>query len=299
MHTIKEIADEVGVSATTLRAWERRYEVVEPRRSQGGYRLYSPRDARVLALMASLVRQGRPPRLAATEARDRVLGEPAPTADAADASDAASPMPLDEHLVEALLQAAAAMDAPAVTAHVETLLSLGPLAAVVDRQLMPAMAELGERWARGQVSVAGEHLAANTVMRALASEYARDRDAGHGPRVLIGLPPGARHEIGLLAFAALARGAGLRTEYLGADLPVEEWAQVVRAPDVGAIVLALPTAAEATTAAAVFAACREASPDLVVAVGGSHQHRAPDGVLRLGHELGPAARTLAAALAPA
>ena len=51
---------------------------------------------------------------------------------------------------------------------------------------------------------------------------------GCGSGVLVGLPPGARHELGALAFAVAARRAGLPTLYLGPDLPVADWVAPAR-----------------------------------------------------------------------
>ena len=52
---IGELARRVGVSTELLRAWERRYGLLEPARSDGGYRLYSDSDvARVEAMQAQL-----------------------------------------------------------------------------------------------------------------------------------------------------------------------------------------------------------------------------------------------------
>ena len=40
---IGELSRRTGVRAETIRAWERRYGLIEPARSAGGFRLYSPR----------------------------------------------------------------------------------------------------------------------------------------------------------------------------------------------------------------------------------------------------------------
>src|SRR3954471_3267106 len=67
MYTIKRAAELTGISVATLRAWERRYGVVSPQRSDGGYRLYGPEDVRALAIMNSLVNEGWSAREAAAE----------------------------------------------------------------------------------------------------------------------------------------------------------------------------------------------------------------------------------------
>ncbi|MFD0865425.1 MerR family transcriptional regulator, partial [Tessaracoccus lubricantis] len=60
MYTIKQVAGLTGVSEAVLRAWETRYKVVAPSRSQGRYRLYSDAQVEVLREMAALVGSGVP-----------------------------------------------------------------------------------------------------------------------------------------------------------------------------------------------------------------------------------------------
>src|SRR6478736_1661076 len=72
MYTIKRAAELTGISVATLRAWERRYGVVSPQRSDGGYRLYGPEDVRALAIMNSLVNEGWSAREAAAETTRRL-----------------------------------------------------------------------------------------------------------------------------------------------------------------------------------------------------------------------------------
>jgi hypothetical protein len=77
MYTIKRAAELTGISVATLRAWERRYGVVSPQRSDGGYRLYGPEDVRALAIMNSLVNEGWSAREAAAETLRRLSGRDA------------------------------------------------------------------------------------------------------------------------------------------------------------------------------------------------------------------------------
>ena len=65
MYTIKRVSEMVGVPVATLRAWQRRYGVVNPGRSNSGYRLYGARDIAVLRRMQSLVASGWSPKEAA------------------------------------------------------------------------------------------------------------------------------------------------------------------------------------------------------------------------------------------
>ena len=79
MYTVKRAAELTGLPADTLRMWERRYAIVEPARSDGGYRLYDDPALRRLSAMRSLVDSG----WTAREAARRVLSDEARGVDAA------------------------------------------------------------------------------------------------------------------------------------------------------------------------------------------------------------------------
>lgn len=295
MFTIKETAEQLGVSSELLRAWERRYGVVAPARTPGGYRLYSDADLAALRQMAELVAAGRPPRLAADQVR---AGHPAnPTASPLGES-VTGVRDLDPAAaVERLLGAARALDGSGVDEALTALWSSDHFEEMADLTLLPALRMLGERWCEGTVSVAGEHLTAHAVMRRLAAEFEAPPRISHGPRVLVGLPPGSRHEVGPFAFAVAARRAGLRTDYLGADLPLADWRSAVQADAIAAVVVAVATPDDVAAARAVHEVCHEVSPATLVLAGGAAQAHLPAEVIRLGHEVGTAAQLLRAHLA--
>jgi len=144
------------------------------------------------------------------------------------------------------------------------------------------------------VTVAGEHLASAAVLRRLgfALDAAGSGDRP-GKRVIVGLPPGGRHELGALAFAVAARRAGLAVSYVGPDLPIEDW--VAAAARADAAVLGVITSRDRKAAVAVARALLGARPQLLVAFGGG---AAPDepGVLRLPMALPDAVAAVAATL---
>lgn len=297
MYTIKHAAQRVGITTATLRAWERRYGVIAPHRSEGGYRLYGDHDVAVLRSMKHLVDQGWSAGLAAAEAMRLDGARPTPdaTADLRDSGTRTRPSP---DVAGKMTLAAAALDTTDLAATLDEMFALSSFEAVMADHVFPALEELGEAWADGRVSIAGEHLASNAVMRRLAIAYEAAAAHGHGPRVVLGTAPGTRHEIGLLAFAVAARRRGMDTDYLGADLPIDDWLGVVDDPALAAVVLAIPTTADITASAAVITALRDHRPDLVVAVGGAQQDHTPESATRLGHDIAAGAKTLADMISP-
>jgi DNA-binding transcriptional MerR regulator/methanogenic corrinoid protein MtbC1 len=336
MHTIGHAAALTGIPAATLRAWERRYGLVRPVRTESGYRLYDDHALQLLRAMGALVAGGWSPSQAAehlrSDAVDGVDAERQPweaylaadttdgdgsgaTTDRADAADPAGeaggaheadrPSPAGEQTppgppgpwdIRALAEGAAALDPAAVGRAVDEAFAAGPLEQVVDSWLMPALHVLGAQWRAGVVDVAGEHVVSAIVHQRLGAAMAAAEAPPGGPRVAVGLARGSRHELGTLAFAVVLRRAGFDVTYLGADLPTQDWAGVVQRHRPDAVVIGVPTASDVLAVRDTVAALRAADPGLTVHVGGGAQHEVGHGTAPLGHSLTAAAGTLAAAL---
>lgn len=235
---IKEFAARTGIPEVTLRAWERRYGVLQPVRTEGGYRLYSPADEqRVLAMQAHIARG-----VAPAQAARLALAEDAPAGD----------LPSDPaQLVEALLAAIGAYDATRADRLLEAAFFLDRTEALRD-VVVPLLHEIGARWARGELTVAHEHFASHLVERRLL-RLAEGWGEGAGPLALLACPPGERHALGLLCFGVAAAGQGWRVAYLGADMPLEQVADTAAtlAPD--AVVLSAVVAERFEENAALLA----------------------------------------------
>jgi DNA-binding transcriptional MerR regulator len=288
MFTIKEASARTGVPAASLRAWERRYHVVEPRRTESGYRMYDEQAIATLNAMRRLVDEGWSPAAAASAVSAGELG--APDSGGSHAAAASLPAPEAESLTEAFLDAASAVDVISVEGVLDQAFALGPFETVADAWLMPTLYALGEAWAEGRVDVAGEHAASYAVMRRLSQAFAAASSLTTGPRLVVGLPAGSHHELGALAFATAARRRGLAVVYVGADLPVESWQRAVRAFPTRMVVLAVPTAADRAVATATAKALLESAPAVIVAAGGAHADDLAPRVVRLPMKIADAAR---------
>lgn len=286
MFTIKQAARRCGVPESSLRAWERRYAVVSPRRTDAGYRLYNEDDLARLGRMRELVEQGWSPAAAAEALRG-----------SAPPAQHASPAPLalaeGASLTAELLDAAAAVDARAIETVLDRAFARGPFEAVADTWLMPTLAALGDAWEEGIIDVAGEHTASHAVMRKLSHTFAAAATTASGPRVVVGLPAGSHHELGALAFATTVRRQGLAVVYVGADLPTTGWQRAVKAFPTRAAVVAVPTHGDRESARDTAAALLRSAPTMLVATGGAHGEAVAPGALSLPRSLGEAARALA------
>ena len=260
---IGEFARRTGVSPELLRAWERRYGLLRPERSSGGYRLYGTEDELRVRAMTGALGRG----ISAGEAAKLALG------DAPDLPSAAT-------LVEALV----AFDDVGAHAALDRLLTSLTLETVLQESVLPALKELGDRWQRGEITIGQEHFASN-LLRGRMLGLARGWDRGSGPRALLACPTGEQHDLPLIAFGLALREHGWRITYLGADTPlstIDETATALR-PDL--VVLASVAAARLTGCAEelrdlaarfpLALAGAGADDELVARIGATHLRQGP------------------------
>ena len=208
---IKEFAALVGVQEPTLRAWERRYHLLQPERSDGGYRLYSPADARRIRSMQAHMARG----LAAAQAAALAVNE--------SGHEIVAPSDPRE-LIDGLLAATAAFDATRFDALLDAAFRTGTVAAIRD-VVLPVLVEVGRCWERGELTVGHEHFASHLIERRLLST-ARGWESARGPLALLACAPGERHTLGLVCFGLALADRGWRIAYLGADTPVDQVAEM-------------------------------------------------------------------------
>jgi len=262
---IKEFASLVGVSEATLRAWERRYRLLEPQRSEGGFRLYSRGDERRIRAMQAHMSRG----IAAAQAAGLALSE----------SSAGTIAPgRSAELVDALLDAGRAYEATRFDALLEAAFARGRLEGIRD-VVLPLLAEIGDSWERGRLSVSQEHFASHLIERRLLA-VAQGWEAGRGPLGLLACPPGERHTLGLVCFGLVLADQGWRIAYLGADTPVEQILDVSVAIRPDAVILCSRDTRQLTASAEAITLLA-ASRQTIVGGGGASAELAA----RLGVEL--------------
>lgn len=268
MYTIKEAAARTGLTIPVLRAWERRYGVVSPTRTPGGYRVYDEAALARLRAMRRLIDDGWSASAAAAAVVAGTVEPPAPPApDAGDGPSAGD-------RVERLVDAAARLDADQIESVLDDMFASGSYERVVQDAVVPSLRALGDAWAAGSVSVAGEHVASNAILRRLAAAFQASGTGAEGGRpILIGMPQGAHHELGGLMFAIAARRAGLPVVYLGADLPLADWIAAVESTNARAVVIGALMNEDRVAARSLAAGLRGINPSLVIAFGGAS---APD-----------------------
>lgn len=222
-HPIRVVADRTGLSPSVLRAWERRYGVVSPGRSEAGQRLYSDADIARISLLAKAAGAGR----SVGQIARLPLGElEALVSEDADHAHP-RPSPAGEFLEHAYVAVAGLEPARLQTILRAAVFSLGVLE-YLEAVAGPLLRRIGDAWHAGEIGIAHEH-AASAAMRGtlewLIDSLPVERNA---PAVVLACPVNERHELGAMLAAGAAAQAGWRVIYLGADTPAGDIAEAAR-----------------------------------------------------------------------
>ncbi len=246
---IAAVSRRTGVATDTLRKWERRYDVLHPRRTPGGQRRYDDLEVSRVEWLRDRLSEGI--RIGAAAALlEQASGHFAETA---------------EELRDALIAAAHEGEPTRLLGLVEQAFTLHPFAVAVDEIVAPALRVVGDAWESGSAAIAEEHLLSETV-RSRLERMLSDRRAGVRGKAVLACAPGERHELGLLSVAVMLQADGWLVAYLGADAPAESTLSLARRidADVVCVSVTLPESLER------LAAELETAPDegpIVVAGG--------------------------------
>ena len=238
LYNIKAVVQATGISPSTLRAWERRYHMCRPQRSESGYRLYSDRDVATIRWLKTQVDAG----MAISQAvawlealakeADGGGADLLPATGAVQAAHAAkltartavrSFAALRSELGAALVD----FNEPAAELVLAEAFALYPIEEVGEHLITPVLVEIGDRWHRNEISITREHMASNYLLHRLAGLLRSMPNLNGGPELWVGCAPGELHEAGVVLLAIYLRRAGYHVHYLGQNLPLDDLAAEV------------------------------------------------------------------------
>jgi MerR family transcriptional regulator, light-induced transcriptional regulator len=225
-----------GLSAATVRAWERRYGAVVPDRTEGNARRYSADQVRRLLLLRRAVERGHAIGDVARLPTDQLeeMAESVAAPEVGRLPDQAYQQLLEDYL-DALddFEARMAMEILSRTA------ALLPPDELVFQLVLPLLKEVGDRWERGDLSVAHEHLVSGHLKGLLGTLTRLSARTASTRKVVLATPPGQLHEFGALVGAFVATGRDYETVYLGPDLPWPDLSIAVDRSGADLVVLSL------------------------------------------------------------
>ena len=232
---LKAVIQMTGLSADTLRAWERRYHLPMPERTTGGHRIYSQRDISILQwLMAKqseglsisnsvglwneLVNNGVDPlaevrHFESNQSGNFTPGEMDTSLGSLRGQWKQACLDFNENLADQVTNTAFAIASPEI---------------VCNEILLKGLSELGEGWYQGEVTVQQEHFASSIALRRLGNLISSTPPLNHKETILICCTPGERHSLPTTYLTFLLRRRGYKVVELGADVPLAQLKETIQ-----------------------------------------------------------------------
>lgn len=225
-HGIKTVATQTGLTQFTIRAWEKRYDVVTPLRTETNRRLYSDADILRLTLLRLATGAGyNIGRIAdlPTEELLEIVGTEGMIAQIpAIAKAAVSEETSLRFYIASCIAAVKQFEAQALESTLFAASVAFSQPVFLEKLVTPLMQEIGDQWKTGTLRIAHEHLALAVVRTLLGSIYQGFDVSAAMRNIVVATPQGQLHEIGALIAGMTAASQGWRVTYLGPNLPAEE-----------------------------------------------------------------------------
>jgi len=271
-HPIRVVSQRTGLTPATLRAWERRYGVVDPARSDGGQRLYNDEQVDKLTRLRRLTEAGRAisqvAELSDNEAK-ALLAEDREAAQPETRANGSAALSVDRIVDTAYHFVTVMNDSELEYTLRRAVVTIGAVS-FLEEIVVPLMHRIGDAWEAGELNPAQEHLAVQVTERVLAWLTEPMLAKAQGPRMVVATLPEERHGLGAKLVAAAAAMAGWQVSDLGVDLPAENVVDGAETVDARAVALSLVNPAHNDAAMASLRTLRDRLPSSVrVLVGGA------------------------------
>ena len=219
--SIKDLENLTGIKAHTIRIWEQRYGILQPKRTATNIRYYDADDLK-MALRVSLLNA-----FGYKISRINKMTDEDMAGLIQKISDGSFRL---QAIVNELLEAALAMDTVRFEALLDAQIKKRGLESTIEEICFLFLEKIGIMWMTNRLIPAQEHLASNVIYRKMAVAIeGLTPPAPDAATILLFLPEGEIHEISLMYVQYLLRRAGHRVMYLGANTPLSEAATIYNA----------------------------------------------------------------------
>lgn len=218
--TIKDLENLSGIKAHTIRIWEQRYQFLKPSRTQTNIRYYSSAELKMLLNIALLNKYGYKishiDKMCEAELREKILTLSGPEA-------------LQERIVNDLIQSMVDLDMDKLEDTIDRYILNKGIERTITQIIFPFMQKIGVLWLTNHINPAQEHLVTNIVRQKLiVGIESVSTSLKVDKSILLFLPEGEYHEIGLLFVYYLLKSRGVTVIYLGANVPLNDVEYVVK-----------------------------------------------------------------------
>ena len=234
LYPMRVVSRLTGLSADTIRVWERRYGAVDPDRTDGNKRRYSGGHVRRLVLLRRATELGHSIGQVVQlpdQELSRLIGESSP--------DIGSKVSLYAAIVEDYLTAIREYQVQRADSILSRTAAILPPMTLTLEVIVPLMRRVGEAWQKKEMRIPHEHII-SAQLRSLLGTLMRQTEPVQGaPRVLVATPPDHLHEFGAIIGAFMAASRGFEPIYLGTHMPFSEIADAAEQSGASLILLSV------------------------------------------------------------
>ena len=239
-YPIKVVSQITGLSVFVIRAWEKRYDVVIPSRTETNRRLYSEEDIEKLKLLNDALHSGHNiggiANLTISELKT-ILGNK----NTFPANNNVEPKEFiledAKSFVDDCISAVKVYDGKTLETILHKASAKLSQPQLIEDLIIPLVYKIGNLWHDGDIRIANEHLASSVIRLFLSNLIEQNIPSDNAPIIISATPRGQDHELGALIVGVTAAFLGWKVIYLGPNLPEEEIAAVSNS--LGAKVVAL------------------------------------------------------------
>ncbi|MFM2362447.1 MAG: hypothetical protein RLZZ316_1349 [Bacteroidota bacterium] len=218
--TIKDLENLSGIKAHTIRIWEQRYSFIKPNRTETNIRFYSNDELKIILNISLLNKYGYKishiDKMSEGEIKEKLLS-------------LSSMQAQQERIVNTLIQHMIDLDMEQFEQVLDNHITSKGIDRTITQVIFPFLERIGILWLTNHVNPAQEHLVTNIIRQKLIVGIEGAFTHLHSNKtVLLFLPEGEHHELGLLYMYYMLKARGVKTLYLGANVPVSDIEFVAR-----------------------------------------------------------------------
>lgn len=223
--TIKDIENMSGIKAHTIRIWEQRYSFLKPQRTQTNIRYYSCNEVKIILNIALLNKYGfkisHIDKMNEREMKEKILS-------------LSGTLAQQERIVNDLIQQMIDLDMDEFEKILDNYILTRGIEKSIIQIIFPFLERIGILWLTNHINPAQEHLVSNVIRQKLiVGIESVSTPLKINKSVLLFLPEGEHHELGLLFLYYLLKSHGATVIYLGANIPIDdvEFVAKLKKPD--------------------------------------------------------------------
>jgi len=223
--TIKDLENLSGIKAHTIRIWEQRYSFLKPSRTGTNIRFYNNEELKKLLNVALLNKFGfkisHIDKMNEGEIKEKILSLNQLEAQ-------------QERIVNALIQNMVDLNLENFEEILDNFIAARGIEKTISQIIFPYLEKIGILWLTNHINPAQEHLVTNIIRQKLiVGIESINCNIKINKTVLLFLPEGEYHELGLLFMNYLLKSKGVNTIYLGCSIPLNdiEYVAKLKRPD--------------------------------------------------------------------